>query len=65
MSGLSGRSDQSTLKRNAIVLRTGSGQNVPAQGSDPLSCPAPVDQSVGVKRVVAGTIYARALDLSF
>ena len=28
--------DQSVLKRNARVLRTGSGQNGPAHGSEPL-----------------------------
>ena len=48
------RSDQSVLKWNARVLRTGSGQNVPTRGSEPLSSPAPVGQSAGIWRVVAG-----------
>ena len=59
-----GQSDQSVLKKNARVLRTGSGRNGPARGSEPLSSPAPVGQSAGIWRVVAGTMYARALDLS-
>ena len=58
------RSDQSVLKWNARVLRTGSGQNVPTRESEPLSSPAPVGQSAGIWRVVAGKMYARALDLS-
>ena len=48
------RSDQSVLKWNAQVLRTGSGQNSPARGSQPLSSPAPVDQSARIRRVVVG-----------
>ena len=40
------------LKWNARVLRTGSGQNGPAQGSEPLSSPAPVGQSEGIWRFV-------------
>ena len=43
---------------------TGSGQNTPAHGSEPLSSPAPVGQSAGIWRVVAGKMYARALGLS-
>ena len=39
-------------------------QNVPARGSEPLSSPAPVGQSAGIWRVVAGKMYVRALDLS-
>ena len=54
------RSDQSVAR----VFRTGSGQNGPARGSELLSSPAPVGQSAGIWRVVAGKIYARALDLS-
>ena len=50
----SGRSDQSVLKWNARGLRTGSGQNVPAHGSEPLSSPAPVGQRTGIWRVVGG-----------
>ena len=34
------RSDQSVLKWNGRVLRTGSGQNGPVHGSGPLSCHA-------------------------
>ena len=60
----SGRSDQSVLKWNARGLRTGSGQNVPAHGSEPLSSPVPVGQSAGIWRVVAVKMYARALALS-
>ena len=37
------RSDQSVLKWNVRVLRTGSGQNGPARGSEPLGSPAPGD----------------------
>ena len=57
-------SDQLVLKWNARVLRTGSGQNDPAHGSEPLSSTARVCQSAGIWRVVAGKMYARALDLS-
>ena len=38
---------------------SGSGQNGPARGSEPLSSTAPVGQSAGIWRVVAGTIHAR------
>ena len=60
----SGRSNLSILKWNARVLRTGSGRNGPAHGSEPLSSPAPVGQlqSAGIWRVVAGKMYTRALD---
>ena len=51
----SGSSNQSVPKRNARVVRTGSGQNGPAHGSEQLSSPAPVGQSAGIWRVVAGT----------
>ena len=44
----SGRSFQSVLKRNAQVLRIGSGQNGPAQ----------VSQSVGIRRVWQGNVRA-------
>ena len=60
----SGRSDQSVLKWNARVLRTGSGENGPAHGSEPLSSPAPVGQSAVIRRVLAGKMYACALVLS-
>ena len=60
----SGRSDKSVLKYYAKVLRTGSSQSRPAHGSDPLSSPAPIGQSEGICKIVAGKIYARALDLS-
>ena len=60
----SGRSDQSVLKWNSRVLRTGSVQNGPAHGSEPLSYPAPVGQSAGIWRVVAEKLYSLALDLS-
>ena len=53
------RSDQSVLKWNARALRIGSRRNDPAHGSEPLSSPAPVGQGV-----VAGKMYACALDLS-
>ena len=59
----SGRSDQSVLKWNARVLRTGSDQNGPAHGSEPLISPVPVGQSAGIWKVVAGKMYARALNL--
>ena len=42
----SGQPEQSVLKWNARVLRTGSGLNDPAHGSEPLSSPTPVGQSV-------------------
>ena len=58
------RSNQSVLKPNARVLRTGSGQNGPTHGSESLSSPAPVGQSARIWRAVAGKMYARALDLS-
>ena len=44
--------------------RTSSGQNGPAYGSEPLSYHVPVGQYAGLWRVVAGKMYARALDLS-
>ena len=47
-------SDQSVLKWNARVLRTGSGQNGPTHGSEPLSSTAPVGKSAGIWRVVVG-----------
>ena len=49
-----GRSDQFFNKWNARVLRTGSGQNGPVHRSKPLSSSAPVDQSTGTWRVMAG-----------
>ena len=58
------RSDQPVIKWNARVLKTGSAQNDPAHGSEPHNSPAPVGQSAGIWRVVAGKMYARALDLS-
>ena len=58
MSGL-GRFDQS-VKWNERVLRAGSGKN----GSESLSSPASVAEGAGIWRVVAGKLYARALDLS-
>ena len=58
------RSDQSVLKWNVRVLKTGSGQNGPAHGSEPLSSPAPVGQSAGIWKVMEGKMYTRALDLS-
>ena len=39
-------------------------QNGPAYGSDMFNSPASVGQSAGIWRVVAGKMYARALDLS-
>ena len=48
------RSDQSALKWNVRVLRTGSGQNGPAHGSQPLSSLAQVSQSAGIWKVAAG-----------
>ena len=59
-----GQSDQSVIKWNTRVLRTGSGQNDPAHGSEPLSSPAPFGQSVGTWRVAVQKIYARALDFA-
>ena len=50
------RSDQSVLKLNAQVLRTGSGQNGPAHGSEPPSSPASVGESVGSWSVVGLSI---------
>ena len=58
------RSDRSVLKWNVRVLRTASVQNGPARGSEPLSSPAQVGQSARIWRVVAGKMYARALELS-
>ena len=62
----SGRSEQSILKWNVRVLRIGSGQNDPALGSDleSLRFPAPIGQSAGIRRVVAGEMYMRTLVLS-
>ena len=37
---------------------------VDVRGSEPISSPAPAGQSAGIWRVVAGKMYARALDLS-
>ena len=61
----SSRSDQSVFKRTAQLHRTGSGQNVSIHGSERLSSPATVGQSAGIWRVLAGKMYARALDLPF
>ena len=49
------RSDQSVPKWNARVLRTGSGENGPAHGSESLSSPAPVGnlENCGEKNVCA------------
>ena len=61
------QSDQSVFKWNVRVLRvlrTGSGQNDPDHGSEMLSSPTPVSKSTGIWRVVAGKMYACALDLS-
>ena len=44
----------SDRKWNAQVLRTGSVQNGFARGSKPLGSPAPIGQSAGIWRVVAG-----------
>ena len=56
-------SNQSVFNWNARVLGTGSGQNGPAHGSEPLGSPAPIGQSAGVWRVAAEKMYVRALDL--
>ena len=55
----SGRSEQSVLKWNARVLRTGSGQNDPAHGSEPLNSPAPVGQSAGMGDLWREYVHAR------
>ena len=47
LSGLAGLTSR-FFKRNARVLRTGSRQNGPAHGSEPLSSPASVGQSAGI-----------------
>ena len=60
LSDKSGRSDESVLKWNARVLRTGSAKNGPSHGSEPLSSLAPVGQNAGIWRVVAEKMYARA-----
>ena len=57
----SDRSDQSALKWNTRVLRTGSDQNGPAHGSERLSSSAPSGQSAGVWKVVAGKIKRASL----
>ena len=49
-------------KWDVRVLRTGTVQNGPAHGSEPLSSPV-LGQSAGIWRVVAGKLYARALNL--
>ena len=52
-------------KWNARVLRTGSGQNGPAHGSEPLSSPAPVGQSAEIWRNVAGqNVHTSSLNLA-
>ena len=52
-----------SLKWNVRVVRTDPGQNGAALGSKPISSPASVGQSAGISRVLAGTMYACALDL--
>ena len=47
----------------ARILRTGSDQNGSPCGSELLGSPASVRWSAGIKRVVAGNMYMRALDL--
>ena len=52
--GLVSMSGWSNQSQNVQVLRTGSGHNNHAYGSEPLlSSPTPVRQSVGIWRVVA------------
>ena len=55
----------SSSKWNAGVLRTSSGRHSPAHGSELCSSPAPVGQSAGLRRVLAGETYARDLDWLF
>ena len=50
---------------SSSVLRTGSGQNGPAYGSEPLSSPAVVGQSTGIWRVVAGKCTCTPLTIPF
>ena len=57
------RSDKSVLKWSARVL--GLARMVLLNWSETLSSPAPVGQSAGIWRIVAGKMYARALDLPF
>ena len=65
LSGPSGRCYQlSVLKRNAQVLRTGSGHNGSAHGSEVLSSLALIGQNAGIWEVVAGKMRACNLDLS-
>ena len=47
------------MKRTA--LKTGSGQNGPARGSETLSSPALVGQSAGIRKGVAGKIVHACL----
>ena len=56
------RSDQSVVKWNARVFRTGSGQSGPVHGSGPLSHSGRPKR--GNLESVAGKLYARTLDLS-
>ena len=64
VSDLPGQTSHFSFKRNARVLRTGSGQNGPAYmymvsyGSEPLSSPALVDQ----RELRWGKLYERTLD---
>ena len=51
-----------TMVRPLNGTREFSRQNVPAYGSESLSSSAPVGQSAGIGRVVAGKMYARALE---
>lgn len=57
--------DQAVFKWNARVLRTGSGKNGPAHGSERPSSPASVVQSTGIWKVVARKICAHAWSFSF
>ena len=59
----SGWSDQSVLKWNTQVLRTGSGQNGPAHGSKLVSSPILVSQSTGIWRNVVWKNVCTALDI--
>ena len=58
------RSFQS-VKWNAGVIRTGSGQNLSAHGSELLNSPAPVGQSAGICRVMAGKCTCAPWSFSF
>ena len=65
MYGLAGPTSQFLNGTHEFNLKTDSGQNVPAHGPQPLSYSAPVGQSAGIWRVMAGKSVREIAPLGF